>query len=172
SKEVQLQMPVWNHIAFIAQNFDKIRRKDAVKCLRQNHHTRSVADILTISQRRTTLIRQPHVLNPSGIGRKNCGCPLCRRDRIEYGCVNPGECVEAAKALIECIQPKWNPLIANRDLCERLALSEAEKSGNDQGSQDGRFTFDPAFRLTDFSHGFRIFASEDHTTELATKRYP
>ncbi|KAJ7853400.1 hypothetical protein B0H13DRAFT_1904129 [Mycena leptocephala] len=68
--------------------------------------------------------------------------------------------------------PKWNPLIANRDLCEHLALSEAEKSGNDQGSQDGRFTFDPAFRLTDFSHGFRIFASEDHTTELATKRYP
>lgn len=77
SREVQLQMPAWNHIALVGQEFDKIRRKEAVKCLRKNHQTRTVADILTISQRKTTLIRQPHVVNSSGIGRKNCGCPLC-----------------------------------------------------------------------------------------------
>ncbi|KAJ7662414.1 hypothetical protein B0H17DRAFT_853315, partial [Mycena rosella] len=79
------------------------------KCLQCNHGTQTVADILVISERKTTLFRQPHLLNPSGIGRKNCGCPICRRDRIEYGCENPRECIEAAKILLECIQPKWSP---------------------------------------------------------------
>ncbi len=119
-------MPVWNHIALIGPKFEKIQRKEAVKCLRHNHNTRIVADILKIAERKTTVIRQPHSINPSGIGRKNCGCPLCRRDRLEFGCSNPGQCVEAAKALLDCIYPKWSPLIANNDLCDNLKLSEIE----------------------------------------------
>ncbi|KAJ6587580.1 hypothetical protein DFH09DRAFT_1074801 [Mycena vulgaris] len=64
-------------------------------------------------------------------------------------------------------------MIASSDLCEELALSEQEKSRNDSDcdGQDAELTFDPDFRLTDFSHGFRIFAFEDHTTHLPTKRY-
>jgi hypothetical protein len=172
SKEILLQMPVWNHIGLNGPRFEKIRRKEAVKCLRRNHQARIVADIVTVAGRKSTLIRQPHMVNPSGIGRKNCGCPLCRRDRIEYGCENPGECIEAAKLLLECIHPKWNPLTANNDLImnEYLALSEIKKTRNDGGRQDV-LTFNPAFRLTDLTHGLRIFATENHTTEIPTKRY-
>ncbi|KAJ6468856.1 hypothetical protein C8R45DRAFT_837689, partial [Mycena sanguinolenta] len=173
SRDIQLQMPIWNHIALIGPEFEKIPRKDAVKCLLQNHQVRSVADTVQIAGRKTALPRQPHIVSPSGIGSKNCGCPLCRRDRVEHRCQNPGECVEAAKVLLQCIQPKWNPMIANSDLCEELALSEQEKLRNDddRDGQDAELTFDPDFRLTDFSHGFRIFAFEDHTTQLPTKRY-
>ncbi|KAJ6553281.1 hypothetical protein B0H19DRAFT_863604, partial [Mycena capillaripes] len=109
SRNTQLQMPIWSHIALIGHRFEKIQRKGAVKCLRRNHNTQSVADILEIAQRRTTVIRQPHTISPSGIGRKNTGCPLCRRDRLKFACEHPGECVEAAKLLLECIQPKWSP---------------------------------------------------------------
>ncbi|KAJ7881455.1 hypothetical protein B0H13DRAFT_1891329 [Mycena leptocephala] len=173
SKDIQLQMPVWNHIALIGPKFEKIQRKEAVKCLRHNHNTRSVADILKIAERKTTVIRQPHSINPSGIGRKNCGCQLWRRDRLEFGCSNPGQCVEAAKALLDCIYPKWSPLIANNDLCDNLKLSEIEESSNSHGreDEDALLTFDPDFRLSHLSCGFRIFALEDHTTELPTKRY-
>jgi hypothetical protein len=173
SREIQLQMPIWNHIALIESKFDKICRKDAVKCLRCNHQVLSVEDILRIATRKTTLYRQPHVVNPSGIGRKNCGCPLCRRDRNEFGCKNPGECVEAAKFLLECIQPKWSPIMPSEDLCDLLKLSEAEKARNNRGGKedDTPLTFDPDFRLNDISHGFRIFAFEDHTTQFSTKRY-
>jgi hypothetical protein len=109
SREIQLQMPMWNHIALVDPKFDKIRRKDALKCLRCNHQALIVGEIVQIATRRTTLYRQQHVVNPSGIGRKNCGCPLCRRDRITFGCQNPGECVEAAKFLLECIPPNGVP---------------------------------------------------------------
>ncbi|KAJ7429461.1 hypothetical protein B0H11DRAFT_1638390, partial [Mycena galericulata] len=145
SKDIQLQMPIWSHLELIENRFDKIRRKDALKCLRQNHQTRLVADVVKIAGRKTTVAARPHVVNPSGVGRRNCGCPLCRRDRNEYGCKNPGQCIDVAKELIECIQPKWNPFIANNDLCEELELSDAERARNDSGSEeeDSTLTFDP-----------------------------
>jgi hypothetical protein len=178
SKKVRLEMPIWNHITTVESRLEKIRRKEAFKCLRLNHNTRSVADLLAIADRKTTLARQPHTLNPSGIARRNCGCPPCRRDRNEYGCNHPGECIEMAKLLLDCLQPKWNPLTPNEDLCEELALSPPEKARNEQQEHgddledgDDVVTFDPEFRLTDFSHGYRIFASEDHTTSISTKRH-
>ncbi|KAJ7502099.1 hypothetical protein B0H11DRAFT_1713036 [Mycena galericulata] len=111
SKEIQLRMPIWSHIGLVKHKFENIRRKDTMKCLRLNHRTQNVGDIVDIARRKTTVPRRPHVVNPSGIGRRNCGCPPCRRDRSEYGCENPGHCVEAARALLDCIQPKWNPLV-------------------------------------------------------------
>ncbi|KAJ7747509.1 hypothetical protein B0H16DRAFT_1226303, partial [Mycena metata] len=94
-------------------------------------------------------------------------------DRNEFGCSNPGQCVETAKIMIDCIHPKWNPLVDNKDLCEGLQLSAVEQSANDHGGDEGdaRLTFDPEFRLSDLSHGFRIFALEDHATQLSTKRF-
>lgn len=173
SKEIQLQMPVWSHIALIEHKFENIRRREAVKCLRLNHRTRNVRDVVDIARRRTNVPRKPHVFNPSGIRRRNCGCPPCRRDRTEYGCDNPGQCAEAARTLLECIRPKWNPLTAGNDLCEHLILSEMEKNRNERGreDQDVQMTFDPDFRVTDLSHGFRIFVFEDHTTQIPAKRY-
>ncbi|KAJ6506347.1 hypothetical protein C8R47DRAFT_1192275 [Mycena vitilis] len=170
SKEIKLQMPIWAHKALIPSSFDKIRRKDSLRCLRHNHQTQTVADILIIADRKTTIANRPHLVNPSGIGRKNCGCPPCRRDRIEFGCTNPGECVEAARGLIGCIHPKWNPLLGNQDLDEELALTDAEITANEGGGEEEPVTFDPSLRLTDMSHGFRIFASEDHPKTTCTKR--
>ncbi|KAJ7834122.1 hypothetical protein B0H14DRAFT_2363963 [Mycena olivaceomarginata] len=80
SRDIQLQMPIWNHIALIGPKFEKIRRKDAVKCLLQNHQVRNLADTVKIAGHKTTLSRHPHLVNPSGIGRRNCGCPQCKRD--------------------------------------------------------------------------------------------
>ncbi|KAJ7347259.1 hypothetical protein DFH08DRAFT_699449 [Mycena albidolilacea] len=146
-RDIQLQMPLWNYIALIGLKFEKICRKDAVKCLLQNHQVRNLADTVKIAGRKTILSRHPHLVNPSDIGRRNCGCLQCKRDRVEYGCQNPGECIEATKILLECIQPKWNPMIENRDLCDELALSEQEKSRNDNDheGQDTELTFDPNF---------------------------
>ncbi|KAJ6548520.1 hypothetical protein B0H19DRAFT_1299293, partial [Mycena capillaripes] len=145
SREIQLQMPMWNHLALVQSRFDKVRRKDAARCLLKNHRVRTVGDTVCIAGRITTLQRQPHSINPSGIGRKNCGCPLCRRDRVEYGCENPGECIETAKMLVDCIHPKWNPTVEIGDLCDQLALSDEEKSRNRtcDNCQETELTFDP-----------------------------
>ncbi|KAJ6523758.1 hypothetical protein B0H19DRAFT_874301, partial [Mycena capillaripes] len=109
SEDMKLQMPIWGHVAIIKSRFEKIRRRDSLKCLRHNHEVKSVGDVMAIADRRTVVANRPHLVNPSGIGRKNCACPPCRRDRIEFGCKNPGECVETARAFIDCIQPKWSP---------------------------------------------------------------
>jgi hypothetical protein len=64
-------------------------------------------------------------------------------------------------------------MMTSEDLCDFLKLSEAEKARNDRGGkeEDTPLTFDPDFRLNDISHGFRIFAIEDHTTQFSTKHY-
>ncbi|KAJ7616662.1 hypothetical protein FB45DRAFT_678668, partial [Roridomyces roridus] len=108
SKKTQLEMPMWSHKGLNSKMFEKIRLKKALKCLQQKHRIRSVADIVRISQRRTTVPTKPHMINPSGIGRKNCGCPPCKYQRSTYGCKDSGECVEMAKALLACLYPKWN----------------------------------------------------------------
>jgi hypothetical protein len=170
SRPIQLQMPIWNHISMMTSKFDKIHRKEALKCLRNNHSCRTVNDVMTIAHRNTVLPRQPHSLNPSGIARQKCGCPLCRRDRIEFGCANPGVCVELAKMLLDCVSPKWNPCTPQG---EDLILTDEERAKNEVSADkdDSTHTFDPMFRLTDMAAGFWIFASEEHTTQIETKRY-
>ncbi|KAJ7760867.1 hypothetical protein DFH07DRAFT_740445 [Mycena maculata] len=71
-----------------------------------------------------TNVRKPHTVNSSGIGRKNCGCVLCYRDRTQLDCAHPGKCIETAKMLIDSIFAKWNPAIPDLDLCEELSLTE------------------------------------------------
>ncbi|KAJ6460474.1 hypothetical protein C8R47DRAFT_952978, partial [Mycena vitilis] len=151
STEIKLQMPIWAHKALILSRFDKIRRKDSLRCLRQNHQTRRNHHCKSPASSKSIRNREEKLWLPS--------MPTsCRRDRIEYGCTNPGECVEAARGLIGCIQPKWNPLLGNQDLDEELALTDAETTANNGGGEeDEPLTFDPSLRLTDMSHGFRIF---------------
>ncbi|KAJ6456667.1 hypothetical protein C8R45DRAFT_943478 [Mycena sanguinolenta] len=140
-------MPVWNHLALSANKFDPIRRKEALKCLRQNHNTHTVKDILEIADRKITCPNRPHLVNPSGIRRRDCGCPP---DRIEFQCKNPGECVGMAKQLLQCIHPKFNPTVENQDLCSELVPSVSERPENGRGHEDDTIlTFDPDFRLTD-----------------------
>jgi hypothetical protein len=80
ANEVKLNMPIWRHPGMKKYEYQRAKRHESAKCLRLNHKVRTVQDTLTIATRRTTNLRKPHQINP-GIGRKNCGCPLCLRDR-------------------------------------------------------------------------------------------
>ncbi|KAK6969574.1 hypothetical protein R3P38DRAFT_2814143 [Favolaschia claudopus] len=104
---------------------------------------------------------KPHTMNESGIARQNCECTPCHHDRVELGCKNPGKCVDTAKALINCIHPKWNPNIDNCDVLE-LNASPTEI--------DTVKSFDPNFRLTDISGGFRIFAFQEAMKDIPARR--
>ncbi|KAJ7260027.1 hypothetical protein B0H12DRAFT_987017, partial [Mycena haematopus] len=42
SNEIKLQMPIWGHIALIQSRFERIARKDSLKCLHRCHQTRTV----------------------------------------------------------------------------------------------------------------------------------
>ncbi|KAJ7367691.1 hypothetical protein DFH08DRAFT_677081 [Mycena albidolilacea] len=168
------QMPIWKHLAFSETRFHDIRCKPALRCLQENHQVRTVQDISKIADQKTTSWRRPHMVDPSGIGRRNCGCPPCQHDQTVLLCNNPGECVEMVKRLLDCILPKWNPDLVDTDLCDELALSEEEILANaTSGNEDDgpAVTFNPMFRLTDISDGYRIFASEDHLRQIAMKHY-
>lgn len=131
-----------------------------------------MGDALEIANRRTILGKKPHTVNPSGIGRRNCGCQLCRRDREDYGCQNPGKCIETAQLLIDSIHGKWNPTVQNRDLCEDLALTNEERESNEQPiKMNLEMVFDPNFRLSDLENGFRIFSFQDSMETLPARRY-
>jgi hypothetical protein len=170
--EIKLRMPMWKHPAAHSLLYQQANRREAARCLRLNHQVRTVGDTLAIANRRTTVIRKPHQLNPSGIGRKNCGCPACQRDRTLCGCEHPGNCIETAKILIDSILPKWNPTAPNLDLNEELALSDEELKANEQSiGCDEIMTFDPIFALLNLEKGFRIFACSDALTDIPTRRY-
>ncbi|KAJ7243830.1 hypothetical protein B0H12DRAFT_995953, partial [Mycena haematopus] len=158
SADIKLKLPLWKHPGMNQELYKKACRRDSAACLRLNHEVREVQDALNIANRRTLIIRKPHLINPSGIGRKNCGCPACVLDRSQLGCNNPGECIETAKMLINSIFPRWDPRMDNLDLHDELALTPAEKAENEMALDTNRlFAFDPNITLSDMSHGFRIF---------------
>jgi hypothetical protein len=115
-------------------------------------------------------VRKPHQVNPSGIGRKNCGCPLCYQDRTLSGCEHPRQCIETAKMLIDSILP--NPTTSNLDLCAQLALTEEEREQNKQPIQvDRTMVFDPDYTLSNVAGGFRIFADNESLNAIPARRY-
>jgi hypothetical protein len=72
---------------------------------------------------------------------------------------------------IDCLTQKWNPTIANGDLCEDLALTNAELEANEMAIQtDQAMVFNPDFTLAKIETGFRIFASEESLNEISAKR--
>ncbi|KAJ7135612.1 hypothetical protein C8R44DRAFT_550964, partial [Mycena epipterygia] len=91
-----------------------------------------------------------------------CGCSLCYRDRIQFDCTHPGECIETAKILIDSLFAKWNPTIPNPDLCNELSLTEEELQLNKGPLEhDQIMVYDPNFSLSNMGDGFRIFAFDD-----------
>ncbi|KAJ7237091.1 hypothetical protein C8J57DRAFT_1087804, partial [Mycena rebaudengoi] len=141
------------------------------KCLRLNHNVRTVHDTLIIATRTVVTMRKSHQVNPSGIGRKNCGCTLCYRDRTRLGCEHPGECIETAKILLDSIIPKCNPTLENPHLCDELALTNEEIEGNKCPREtDHIITFDPNFTLSNMGSGFQIFALEQSPNEMPARR--
>jgi hypothetical protein len=169
--DIKLKIPIWKHPGMNKDQYKKACLRDAATCLRLNHRIRIVEDTLNIANRRTVVIRKPHQVNPSGIGRKNCGCPLCSQDRSKLGCENPGQCIETAKMLLNCIFPKWNPTTDDSDLRDELALTPDEMEGNEMPLEADRiFVFDPNLTLTNMNDGFRIFAFEESLNEIPVRR--
>ncbi|KAJ6508809.1 hypothetical protein C8R45DRAFT_803963, partial [Mycena sanguinolenta] len=156
--DIKLKMPIWKHPGINKDLYKKACRRDSATCLRLNHQVRDVQDTLIIADRRTVLARKPHHINPSGIGRRNCGCPPCFQDRSQRGCKNPGECIETAKMLINSIFPRWHPTVENLDLYDELALTPAEVTENEMALDTNNiFAFDPNITLSGWANGFRIF---------------
>jgi hypothetical protein len=90
---------------------------------------------------------------------------------MEFGCKNPGQCIETAKMLIASILPKWNTTIGNLDLNQELSLVNDELELNKKPLQtDHIMVFDPNFTLSNMADGFRIFAFEESLHEIATRR--
>jgi hypothetical protein len=159
---VKLEIPIWKHPAVNVIQYKSANRRDSAKCLRLNHKVRTVHEALIIATRRTTVSRKPHTVNPSGIGRKNCGCPLCQRDRNEFNCEHPGKCIETAKMFIDCLTQKWNPTI---DLCEDLALTNAELEANETAIQtDQAMVFNPDFTLAKIETDSASLPLRNHLT--------
>src|ERR1700761_945902 len=126
---------------------------------------------MIIAHRRTIVARKPHQQNPSGIGRKNCACPPCHKDRTQLGCENPGKCILVAQMLLNSIHPKWNPTMDNHDLCCELALTEDEQHMNKKALQDDQaVVFDPDFALKNMNHGFHIFSTGESVNEIPARR--
>jgi hypothetical protein len=172
SNEIKLQMPMWKHPGTNKIRYQQGCRRKAATCLRLNHGVRKVADTLIIANPKSLIARKPHQVSPSGIGRKNCGCPSCYCDRHELGCDHPGECIETAKILIHSLSAKWNPTMQNLDLCEDLSLTDEEREGNKLlGETDQIMVYDPDYSLRDIANVFRVFAFEDSLTELPGRRY-
>jgi hypothetical protein len=86
STDIKWNLPIWKHPGTHKEQYKHACLRDTATCLRLNYGIQIVRDALTIANRRTALIRNPQVLNPSGIGRKNCGCPSCYHDRMQLAC--------------------------------------------------------------------------------------
>jgi hypothetical protein len=149
SHDLKLKMPIWKHPAVKKLQYQNACRRNAAKCLRLNHGVRTIQETLIIANRETVITRKPHQVNPSGIGRKNCGCTLCYRDHAQLGCEHPGECIETAKILLDSIMPKWNPTVPSPDLCDELELTAMEREENTCPRESDRIiTFNPDFTLS------------------------
>ena len=149
SMEIRLQMPIWRHISVDKKLYMKACGFLAAHCLRNKHNVVTVHDLMIIAHRSTIVARKPHQQNPSGIGRKNCACPPCHKDRTQLGCENPGKCILVAQMLLNSTHPKWKPTMNNHDLCSELALTEDEQHMNQKTLQDDEaVAFDPVICIT------------------------
>lgn len=169
--KLKLEMPIWRHPGARSQLHAETCRKKAAKCLQTKHAVHTVRDAYTIASRTTIDQRHRHIVNPSGIGRQNCGCPLCKEDRETLGCKNPGKCIDVAKRLISSLHPKWNPCASNADFCAELSLSVFEKEENKKPIETDRLmSYDADYILYDIQAGFRVFAF-DEVSNLPAKRH-
>ncbi|KAF8127510.1 hypothetical protein K438DRAFT_1789924 [Mycena galopus ATCC 62051] len=132
---------------------------DSIKCLRDNHKTKNVQDMVTIAKQKTSATdRCPRRTNESGMSRKNCG-------------YHPGNCIVAETYFIETIHPKWNPLCQNLDLCDEIGTYDDNYA--QEQPESNYITFNANFQLKEISHGFQIFGQESDTVmqQIPAKRY-
>lgn len=148
-EEAQLQMPLWYHVKSMVSRrwYGAGERND---CLKNNHAVRSVGDALALRNR----LRE----EPEHRSRRNCVCSVCRELRVRRGCSDPNRCGLRAEALLNTLQPKWNPLVCTVD----------EDRFDEEGAplEEGDKLFQPRLHTTDGVRGaVRIFPESDESEE-------
>ncbi|KAH9831667.1 uncharacterized protein C8Q71DRAFT_715041, partial [Rhodofomes roseus] len=153
-KGLKEQLPVWYHISTKKQ----LRRLDNTKlskCLRLNHHTVTVADLVQASRHDTLIETNPDDENDV------CVCDRCDEDR-RRGCEDPLKCREAAGRLLLNIDDKWNPTARSPN--DNLTLTKRRKESNTQAAETkGAVTFNPSVtERGGIKEALRVFVDEEN----------
>jgi len=73
---LKIKLPAWYHIGIKNLQNSKLNNTPGSKCLRDNHGTRTVGDLIKNTKRGRDNT-PPH----GHLDRKNCACKYCRSDR-------------------------------------------------------------------------------------------
>ncbi|KAK0495267.1 hypothetical protein EDD18DRAFT_1075819 [Armillaria luteobubalina] len=97
--QVQRQIPVWYHFGFRGPvkfcYYSKV-----FKYLMTNHGVETAGEAELAAARIT---RGSHKT------RRNCKCPDCQIDCMQWSCENPHKCALAAKSVLDFLVKKWDP---------------------------------------------------------------
>ncbi|KAI0047074.1 hypothetical protein FA95DRAFT_1493083, partial [Auriscalpium vulgare] len=131
TRALKKQLPSWYHLGSIPR-----RLNAQATCLQMTHKIKTVAQLIKAAR------RLDHMVNGRRhAARRNCACIDCRFDRIT-GCENPHRCAEEARARINNILPKLNPM--EHTPTDGLSLTHRRQRQNDTAkAAQGVITFDP-----------------------------
>jgi len=99
SRDILRSMSIWFHKE-LTQVCRLYNGKES-KCLKDNHGIKSVGETEKMAKCTNA---------PRHTWRRDCKCGPCKDARENHQCLIPYECFEKAKALLQALSPKWNPL--------------------------------------------------------------
>jgi ribonuclease HI len=95
------KIPIWGHFAGKTELKKTTSRKaKAVKCLQDNHKTKTVGEMARIAEINVRLDHEE---------TNQCECDECNRLRHNEKCEKPQECIERATKILNQISEKWDP---------------------------------------------------------------
>ena len=147
SPGVRASLPAWYHPSTETCLMTNVN----VKCLLNNHKIKTVADLIK-SANKTSDRTQNSIHTPN----QACICIECIWDRRK-GCRNPHACTLEARARLNDIAPKYNPIaIEHHDM---LSLTPDRKARNVITRQERKaICFDPSITCKDgIAECFRVF---------------
>ncbi|KAF9522431.1 hypothetical protein CPB83DRAFT_777105, partial [Crepidotus variabilis] len=142
TRKIMREMPIWHHIK--SEHIRKLLNGKESHCLRANHKVNTVGDAETIAKK---------LDNPRHNRRSNCACTSCKESRQLTMCKNPHKCLTRAKALLEALPGKWNPLNPQPE-------DHENERTRDRHLNQHAYEFDNKLSVTgNLGDAFRIFTS-------------
>jgi ribonuclease HI/exonuclease III len=152
--------PAWHHV----RTNGEVRQSKATQCLFETHGVRSLADLIRVSQRLQRELEPDRHVN-----YRTCKCNECKADRAK-SCEFPWKCAEAARKILEKIQPKMN----GQESRERdgLSLSPNRKAKNRKNlRRRKRVRFDPSVTISGGQNEcIRIFVDPFRSADTSATR--
>lgn len=155
SDTLKERLPAWYHIG-VGHHLTSLNNRSTSKCLRENHLVKTVGDLMKNTKRgRDNSPQHAHH------NRINCACKYCAHDRNSFKCKMPNKCFEMARAILQQIQPKWQP--GGTPPMDNLTHTIQRKQANTKARKDNdHILFDPSITAEDdLSHNFRIFTDNN-----------